>query len=325
MRLPLYVSYVFHALSGDREWRHIDTQTELEMTFVYNTAVLLDDGITSSRSSDTDGFGESLFPASMKIINNRLVVTFRTKARFRGQFVMNYPGKLMGKRDLWLSENKDEEEVDMAFSPGGTLYGRIDSSADLGQKINLGIDKDPLAPDTVDTSVDGIQFKVLLVRDDPRVTSLVQQTGADGFSIDTEPLFEADNDRVWFLHSVYSLKADRQKRDLASEGQNINQPGTGTNNTKIRTTTRPQPDADLNLSRSVDEKQSNTKLLPVLIGLSILFIIILILLIVLMRKHKKRSSPPPSPTSTITVVDRKGNFLVVHLPDSKSTDQRSEV
>ncbi|XP_071125097.1 extracellular matrix protein 3-like [Mytilus edulis] len=464
MRLPLYVSYVYHALSGDRGWRHIDTQTELEMTFVYNTAVMWDDGISSSRSSDTDGLEGSLFPASMKIINNRLVVTFRTKARFRGQFVMNYPDslyqssvscienpkmtftlrmlrssktydkadqlwqfesdfsmkdysglykinlvpcttsarqaydpsikcqpqqimtfdlpirfqqvsdpvpskytlnakfRLMRKRDLWLSENKDEVQVDMAFSPGDTLYGRIDSSADLGQTINLGIDKvficsgkdgyiprydpendlygclgpknkleqslkilDPLAPDTVDTSVDGIQFKVLLARDDPRATSLVQQPGADGFSIDTQPLFEADNDRVWFLHSVYSLKTDRQKRDLASEGQNINQPGTGTNMIRIRTTTRPQPDADLNLSRSVDEKQSNTTLLPVLIGLSILLIIILILLIFLIRRHKKRSSPPPSPTSTITVVDRKGKVMVVHLPDSKSPDQRSEV
>ena len=87
--MPLYVSYVFHSLAGDRGWKHIDTQTELEMTFVYNTAVMWQDGI---RSAGSAALG-SLFPASMKIINNRLVVTFRTEARFRGQFVLNYPGK----------------------------------------------------------------------------------------------------------------------------------------------------------------------------------------------------------------------------------------
>jgi hypothetical protein len=56
MRLPLYVSNVFHSMAADRGWRHVDTQTELEMTFVYNTAIMWQEGI---RSSDTDLIGIS--------------------------------------------------------------------------------------------------------------------------------------------------------------------------------------------------------------------------------------------------------------------------
>jgi uncharacterized membrane protein len=76
----------------------------------------------------------------------------------------------------------------------------------------------------------------------------------------------------------------------------------------------------------VDTKnKQQATLMPILIGLSVLLLIILIVLIVVIRRRKKRSSPPPSPTNTITVVGRSGKAMVVQLPDSKSTVQRSEV
>lgn len=109
-----------------------------------------------------------------------------------------------------------------------------------------------------------------------------------------------------------------------TEENNINQPNTGTNMIWIRTQSEPKTE-DLNLSRSLNNKQSPTTLMPILIGVSILLIIILIILIILIRRHKKRSSPPPSPTSTITVMDRKGKVMVVHLPEQKSCDEKSEV
>lgn len=94
MRLPLYVSYVFHSIGADRGWRHIDAQTELQLTFVYNTAKMWNQGIGSLMSADAGSIEGSLFPSSMKIINNRLVVQFRTEARFSGQFVINHEGIL---------------------------------------------------------------------------------------------------------------------------------------------------------------------------------------------------------------------------------------
>ena len=138
--------------------------------------------------------------------------------------------------------------------------------------------------------------------------------------------YQADSDRVWYLHSVYSLKAGRSKREVTSDSHNTLEPRIGRNVIRIRVSRRPQQTADLNLSSSVDTKnKQQATLMPILIGLSVLLLIILIVLIVVIRRRKKRSSPPPSPTNTITVVGRSGKAMVVQLPDSKSTVQRSEV
>ncbi|XP_055082728.1 FRAS1-related extracellular matrix protein 2-like isoform X2 [Periophthalmus magnuspinnatus] len=85
LRVPLYVSYVFHSPVGTGGWQHFDLQSELRLTFVYDTAILWRDGIGSPPQAELQG---ALYPSSMRINEQgRLVVNFRTKARFRGLFV----------------------------------------------------------------------------------------------------------------------------------------------------------------------------------------------------------------------------------------------
>ncbi|XP_029030012.1 FRAS1-related extracellular matrix protein 2a [Betta splendens] len=88
LRVPLYVSYVFHSPVGTGGWQHFDLQTELRLTFVYDTAILWKDGISSPPQAELQG---ALYPTSMRINEQgRLVVNFRTKARFRGLFMESH-------------------------------------------------------------------------------------------------------------------------------------------------------------------------------------------------------------------------------------------
>ncbi|XP_006002942.1 FRAS1-related extracellular matrix protein 3 [Latimeria chalumnae] len=90
LRVPLYVSYVFHSPVAVGGWQHFDLQSELRLTFVYDTAILWNDGIGSPPESELQG---SLYPTSMRINEEgRLVVNFKTEVRFHGQFVMAHPG-----------------------------------------------------------------------------------------------------------------------------------------------------------------------------------------------------------------------------------------
>ncbi|XP_076023891.1 FRAS1-related extracellular matrix protein 2-like [Genypterus blacodes] len=90
LRVPLYVSYVFHSPVGTGGWQHFDLQSELRLTFVYDTAILWRDGIGSPPQAELQG---ALYPTSMRINEQgRLVVNFRTKARFRGLFVESHSG-----------------------------------------------------------------------------------------------------------------------------------------------------------------------------------------------------------------------------------------
>uniref|UniRef100_A0A9J7ZAP1 FRAS1 related extracellular matrix 2b n=1 Tax=Cyprinus carpio carpio TaxID=630221 RepID=A0A9J7ZAP1_CYPCA len=85
LRVPLHVSYVFHSPVGAGGWQHFDLQSELRLTFVYDTAILWRDGIGSPPEAELQG---ALYPTSMRINEQgRLVVNFRTEARFRGLFV----------------------------------------------------------------------------------------------------------------------------------------------------------------------------------------------------------------------------------------------
>ncbi|XP_070839908.1 FRAS1-related extracellular matrix protein 2a [Chaetodon trifascialis] len=90
LRVPLYVSYVFHSPVGTGGWQHFDLQSELRLTFVYDTAILWKDGIGSPPQAELQG---ALYPTSMRINEQgRLVVNFRTKARYRGLFVESHSG-----------------------------------------------------------------------------------------------------------------------------------------------------------------------------------------------------------------------------------------
>ncbi|XP_055493466.1 FRAS1-related extracellular matrix protein 2-like [Leucoraja erinacea] len=93
LRVPLYVSYVFHSPVGVGGWQHFDLQSELRLTFVYDTAILWRDGVGSPPEAELQG---ALYPTSMRInAEGRLVVNFRTEARFRGLFVMLHPASAL--------------------------------------------------------------------------------------------------------------------------------------------------------------------------------------------------------------------------------------
>lgn len=55
LRVPLYVSYVFHSPAAIGGWQHFDLQSELRLTFVYDTAILWKDGIGSPPESELQG------------------------------------------------------------------------------------------------------------------------------------------------------------------------------------------------------------------------------------------------------------------------------
>uniref|UniRef100_A0A8C5C0N3 FRAS1 related extracellular matrix 2a n=1 Tax=Gadus morhua TaxID=8049 RepID=A0A8C5C0N3_GADMO len=85
LRVPLHVSYVFHSPVGSGGWQHFDLQSELRLTFVYDTAILWRDGIGTPPQAELQG---ALYPTSMRINEQgRLVVNFHTRARFRGLFI----------------------------------------------------------------------------------------------------------------------------------------------------------------------------------------------------------------------------------------------
>uniref|UniRef100_G3VZM2 Calx-beta domain-containing protein n=1 Tax=Sarcophilus harrisii TaxID=9305 RepID=G3VZM2_SARHA len=90
LRVPLFVSYVFHSPAAIGGWKHFDLRSELRLTFVYDTAILWKEGIGSPPGSELQG---TLHPTSMHINEEgQLVVDFQTEIRFQGQFVMSHPG-----------------------------------------------------------------------------------------------------------------------------------------------------------------------------------------------------------------------------------------
>ena len=55
LRVPLYVSYVFHSPAGVGGWQHFDLKSELRLTFVYDTTILWTDGIGSPPEAELQG------------------------------------------------------------------------------------------------------------------------------------------------------------------------------------------------------------------------------------------------------------------------------
>lgn len=55
LRVPLFVSYIFHSPVAVGGWQHFDLQSELKLTFVYDTAILWQDGIGSPPEAELQG------------------------------------------------------------------------------------------------------------------------------------------------------------------------------------------------------------------------------------------------------------------------------
>uniref|UniRef100_L7LZ28 Putative fras1-related extracellular matrix protein 2 n=1 Tax=Rhipicephalus pulchellus TaxID=72859 RepID=L7LZ28_RHIPC len=108
MSVPLYVSYVLHSTAASGGWQHSDMVTELKISFVYNTAILWDHGISTYLDSHLNG---SIYPTQMKINDNgQLVVRFRTVAGFHGQYILE-------SRELKkMSYVTSEEQPDVTFT-----------------------------------------------------------------------------------------------------------------------------------------------------------------------------------------------------------------
>jgi len=61
--------------------------------------------------------------------------------------------------------------------------------------LGLQIFKDKEQPDTEDDSLNSVPFNAVLAVDDPSATTLSEQPGADGFRMDSTPLFQVTNFR----------------------------------------------------------------------------------------------------------------------------------
>ncbi|XP_060043899.1 extracellular matrix organizing protein FRAS1 isoform X2 [Erinaceus europaeus] len=83
VHVPLYVSYIY--VTAPRGWASLEHHTEMEFSFFYDT-VLWRTGIQT----------DSILSARLQIIriyireDGRLVIEFKTHAKFRGQFVMEH-------------------------------------------------------------------------------------------------------------------------------------------------------------------------------------------------------------------------------------------
>lgn len=81
LRVPLFVSYIFHSPVAVGGWQHFDLQSELKLTFVYDTAILWQDGIGSPPEAELQGtfsYHYCLLPAwCMQIIIGKLWALFR--------------------------------------------------------------------------------------------------------------------------------------------------------------------------------------------------------------------------------------------------------
>uniref|UniRef100_A0A8C4NEW7 FRAS1 related extracellular matrix 2a n=1 Tax=Eptatretus burgeri TaxID=7764 RepID=A0A8C4NEW7_EPTBU len=348
LRVPLYVSYVFHSPAAIGGWQHFDLRSDMRLTFVYDTAILWQDGIGSPPEAELQG---ALYPTSMRINKEgRLVVNFRTEARFHGLFVTSHPGTsaqamvfcedhssltftlhiihsertfnqpeqqwsfisdfavrdysgaytvrlipctpapsrsyswpvvcephelltfnldirfqqvsdpvaakfslntqifLLKNKALWLSNGSMGfgEGTDTAFDKGSIIYGRVmvDPVQNLGNSFICNIEKvflctgadgyvpkynplgreygclantpsllhhfkilDKAQPEMQTTTFWSIPFHAHFASDVPDAKPLIQQTGSDGFQMDSTSLFQVEAGREWYIHAVYTMRA----------------------------------------------------------------------------------------------------------------------
>lgn len=87
INLPLFVSYIYHSPNDEDGWTDFNHQSSIRLTAVYNTGILWKDGVGLPEKAKLKG---NLYPASIIVRKNdrKLQMNFRTKARFRGLFVL---------------------------------------------------------------------------------------------------------------------------------------------------------------------------------------------------------------------------------------------
>ncbi|XP_072243382.1 extracellular matrix organizing protein FRAS1 isoform X1 [Leuresthes tenuis] len=106
VQVPLYVSYIY--VTAPRGWASLEHHTEMEFSFLYDT-VLWRTGIQT----------DSVLSARLQIIrifireDGRLVIEFKTHAKFRGQFVLEHHTLPGHKSHLMAPDHLGGIEFDM--------------------------------------------------------------------------------------------------------------------------------------------------------------------------------------------------------------------
>ncbi|UYV62050.1 FREM2 [Cordylochernes scorpioides] len=109
VRLPLHVSYIYHAPHLPGNWRHHDLGTTLRLAFVYDSAQVWDRGLQAPSLPPHHG---ALRPSSMTIRpDGRLAITFRTSPSFRGRFLQKHP--VTGQQSTVTSPSHPELNFDL--------------------------------------------------------------------------------------------------------------------------------------------------------------------------------------------------------------------
>lgn len=149
MSVPLYVSYVLHSGAAVGGWQHSDMVTELKISFVYNTAILWDHGISTYLDSHLNG---SIYPTQMRINDQgQLVVRFRTVAGFHGQYILE--SRELKKMSYVTSEEQPELTFTLRLIRKDTTYSEAQQewefASDVAVKDYSGTYRIHLVPCTV--------------------------------------------------------------------------------------------------------------------------------------------------------------------------------
>jgi hypothetical protein len=277
------------------------------------------------------------------------------------------------------------EGTDTAFAPGDTVYGRIhvDPVQNLGDGFNMNIEKvflctgrdgyipkynpanqeygcvadspnllyafkilDRGAPDTITPRFSGIPFDARLAVDDPNALDLVRQSGADGFRLSSDPLFQVSSGRQWYVHAIFTVRSadtnnigkrsvehhsfaqapasNRLRRQAISsvsgdksdlemgEGQGVN----------IKWLALSKPDLssnnvdDLNLAGNINNdknpaQEGGVPLVPVVATVAVLVVLLVVVIIVLAVRRRRSDSKPVTVAAGggATKVVANGNYM----------------
>lgn len=117
------------------------------------------------------------------------------------------------------------------YNPDTDEYGCVADSANLLHNFKI-IDRE--APASVQLYYKEEKFNAHLADHDPHpdVVVLQQQPDADGFSLDSSPLFQVFHGHQWFVHCIYTVNSEETaaagitKRDLSTQGDFYHLPTT---------------------------------------------------------------------------------------------------
>ena len=91
VKVPLHISYVYHSSNEEDGWTDFNHHSFFRLTAVYDTGVLWKNGVGLPEKADLKG-NMHLTSIIIRKKDMRLQVSFRTKALFRGQFILSTRG-----------------------------------------------------------------------------------------------------------------------------------------------------------------------------------------------------------------------------------------